>query len=279
MNLTTAAIAAIGCSLCNGISTVQQKIGADRQRAVRSFDIVILLKLLQDVPYVFGILLALIGYGLSLVALQVLPLFFVQSVIAASVMVTAFGERLILHRKLDKQTYIALTVILVGLTLLSVSAVSGRATVGDHATRLLIEVLPLPLAIVGLLFITVRGQVSALALAALGGLAFGNTSTIGRILTYPHPLWKLGENPLLYSLIASAVLGQYLFTVALQRATATKSNAIMIALQTLGPALCGLLFFDDKIRNGFQVFALIGGALVIIGSAATAVDESPAATI
>jgi drug/metabolite transporter (DMT)-like permease len=279
MNVTAAVIAAIGCSLCNGISTVQQKIGADRQRTVRSFDLAILLRLLRDTPYVFGILLATIGYGLSLIALQVLPLFFVQSVIAASVMVTAFGERLILHRRLDRQTYVALTVILVGLALLSTSAVSGHATVGSQSTRLLIEILPIPLALVGLLFISVQGQVSALVLAALGGLSFGNTSTIGRILVYPHPLWRLGEIPLLYSLIVSAVLGQYLFTVALQRATATKSNAIMISLQTFGPAICGLVFFDDKIRSGFQIFALIGSVLVIIGSAATAVDESPVATI
>jgi drug/metabolite transporter (DMT)-like permease len=279
MNITAAVIAAIGCSLCNGISTVQQKIGADRQHTVRSFDLAVLLRLLRDAPYVFGMLLATIGYGLSLIALQVLPLFFVQSVIAASVMVTAFGERLILHRRLDRQTYVALTVILVGLALLSTSAVSGHATIGSQSTRLLIEILPIPLALVGLLFISIQGQVSALVLAALGGLSFGNTSTIGRILVYPHPLWRLGENPLLYSLIISAVLGQYLFTVALQRATATKSNAIMISLQTFGPAICGLLFFNDKIRSGFQIFALIGSVLVIIGSAATAVDESPAATI
>jgi hypothetical protein len=53
----------------------------------------------------------------------------------------------------------------------------------------------------------------------------------------------------------------------------------MIALQTFGPAVCGLLFFDDKIRSGFQAVVLLGGVLVILGSAATAIDESPAATI
>jgi drug/metabolite transporter (DMT)-like permease len=279
MDVTVAAIAAIGCSLGNGISTVAQKIGADRERTVHSFDLIGFLKLLTDWPYIFGILLALAGYGLSLVALQVLPLFLVQSVVAASVMVTAFGERIVLRKKLGKQTYIALVVIIVGLVLLSISAVSGHATIGSYDTRLLIVILPIPIALIGLIFVYVRAQASAMVLAALGGLAFGNTSTIGRILTYPHPLWKLIENPLLYSLVASAILGQYLFTLALQRSTATKSNAIMIALQTFGPALCGLLFFNDKIRSGFQIFVLIGSVLVIVGSAATAVDESPVATI
>jgi drug/metabolite transporter (DMT)-like permease len=279
MNISVAVIAAVGCSLCNGISTVQQKIGADREHAVRKFDLTLLLRLLKDVPYVTGIVLAIGGYGLSLIALRVLPLFLVQSVIAASVVVTAFGEQFFLHRKIDKQTYLSLLAVIIGLTLLAISAVSSHATSGDHIARMIIEWLPLPVLTLGLFFIYMHKKFSAMALAALGGLAFGNTSTIGRILVYPHPIWKLIDNPLLYSLIISATLGQYLFTVALQRSTATKSNAIMISLQTFGPALCGLLLFDDKIRSGFQALVLIGSLLVIVGSAATAVDESPAATI
>jgi drug/metabolite transporter (DMT)-like permease len=279
MTLTSAVVAAIGCSICNGISTVQQKIGADREHDTSSLDLTLLLRLLKDMPYVFGIILALAGFGLSLVALRVLPLFLVQSVIAASIVVTAFGEQLILHRKLDKQIYFALALIVAGLFMLSISAVAGHATVTSQLSKNLVILMPLPIFIVGVLFIYLRGKLSALVLAALGGLAYGNTSTIARILTYPHPLWKLIDNPLLYSLIFSAMLGQYFFTVALQRTTATKSNAIMITLQTFGPALFGLLFFDDKIRHGFELLVLLGSILVIIGSAATVVDESPIATI
>jgi drug/metabolite transporter (DMT)-like permease len=279
MSITVAIAAAIGCSLCNGISTVQQKIGADRERTIRKIDLMILIRLMKDIPYVFGIGLALAGYGLSLIALRVLPLFLVQSVIAASVIVTAFGEQFILHRRLGKRTYFALAYVIVGLTLLSVSAVSGHATYGTNLARRLIEIMPAALIILGIIFIYARGVISSIMLAALGGLAFGNTSTIGRILVYPHPLWKLIDNPLIYSLIASALIGQYLFTIALQRSTATKSNAVMISLQTFGPAVCGLLFFNDEIRHGFQALVLFGSLLVIIGSAATAVDESPVATI
>jgi drug/metabolite transporter (DMT)-like permease len=279
MNLSVAILAALGCSICNGISTVQQKVGADREHNIRKLDFTLLLRLLKDAPYVFGLLLAIFGYALSFVALRVLPLFLVQSVIAASVVVTAFGEQLILHKRLNKQTYIALGAIIVGLVFLSISAVSGRAKVSHQSISDLVAILPLPLAFIGVLFIYLRSKISALILAAIGGLLYGNTSTIARIFSYPHPLWKLIENPLLYGLIASAILGQYFFTIALQRTTATKSNAIMITLQTFGPAIFGLLFFDDKIRSGFAGLVLFGSLLVIIGSAATAVDESPIATI
>jgi drug/metabolite transporter (DMT)-like permease len=280
MTPAVALLFAIGCSLCNGISTVQQKIGADHEARVRSLDFTFLLRLLKNKPYAFGIFLAILGYGLSLVALRVLPLFLVQALIAASIVVTAFGEQVFLHRKLDKQTYWSLTAVIIGLALLGFSAVAGHATVNNQAARLAIEVFPFPLALIGLFFVytpSMRG--TAIVLAALGGLAYGNTSTIGRIITYTGPLWKLVENPLIWSLVGSALLGQYFFTIALQRATATKSNAIMIAMQTLGPAACGLFFFGDKIRAGFQLVVLLGSILVIVGSATTAIDESPEATI
>jgi drug/metabolite transporter (DMT)-like permease len=279
MTILTAVIAGIGCSLCNGISTVQQKIGADDEGIARHLDLMLLVRLFKNIPYVVGVFLEIAGYGLSLVALRVLPLFFVQSLIAASVIVTALGERVYLHKRFGTRTYIALAVVLSGLTLLSISARTGPATVNNTAAKLLIETSIIPLGIIGIVFIYSHTKISAFVLAAVGGLLFGNTSSIGRILIYPHPFWKIIDNPLLYTLIISSILAQYFFTVSLQRTRATKSNAIMISMQTLGPALCGLLFFDDKIRAGFEVIALLGGILVITGSAATAVDESPVATI
>jgi drug/metabolite transporter (DMT)-like permease len=279
MNPAFAIIAAIGCSLSNGISTVQQKIGADHETNVKRFDFTLMLRLAKNRPYVIGTILELIGYGLSLISLRILPLFLVQSVIAASVVVTALGDRFVLHQRISSQTKLAIGVALVGLFLLSLGAETSRATASTTGIYHLLEVSPVALGLLGILFVYLRGRSSALILAAIAGLSFGNTSTIGRIIVYPHPLWKLIENPLTWSLVGSALLGQYLFTVALQRATATKGNAVMIAMQTLGPAVSGLAFFNDKIRTGFDGIVAIGATLVILGCIATAVDGSPIATI
>ncbi|HUC87652.1 MAG TPA: hypothetical protein VMR95_00700 [Candidatus Binatia bacterium] len=279
MDLLIAYAAALGCSICNGVSTVLQKVGADHESGIHSFDLTFLLRLFRNVPYSIGTSLALMAYVLSLVALRVLPLFLVQALIAASIMVTAFGERLFLHKKLSKKTYRALAIIIFGLVLLAISAISGRADTSNHGARLLVELLPLPIALIGLFFLYVRKTMAAGILAALAGLSFGNTSTIGRILVYPTPFWKVVENPLFACLVVSAILGQYLFSVSLQRASATQSNAVMIATQTLGPAACGLLLFGDRVRPGFELVVLLGTLLVIVGSALTAVEELPVATI
>jgi drug/metabolite transporter (DMT)-like permease len=279
MSLAIAYAAAIGCSLCNGISTVQQKIGADHSLKVHNFDLLFLIKLFKNMPYLAGTLLEVIGYGLSLFALRVFPLFLVQSLIAASVLVTAFGERVFLHKALGMRTYQSLCIVVLGVILLSLSALSGHATMGSQLVRREVELLPIPILVIGAICIRIRGRISAFTLAALSGIAFGNTSTIGRILIYPDPLWKILLNPMVYSLILSAILGQYLFIVSLQRTTATRSNAIMIALQTLCPAFFGLLYFGDQIRPNFELLVVVGSILVILGSALTAVDEPPGATI
>jgi drug/metabolite transporter (DMT)-like permease len=258
---------------------VQQKIGADKEPNVKTLDATLLLRLLRNGPYMFGTILELAGYGLSLVALRILPLFLVQSVIAASVVVTAVGDRLILHTKISHRNIFAIIIVLIGLVFLSISAEPSRAVMGSSSVRLLLELSPILIGVIGIVFIYIRNNISAMVLAALAGLSFGTTSTIGRIIVYPHPLWRLGESPLTWGLIASALLGQYLFTLALQRTTATKGNATMIALQTLGPALCGLIFFNDKIRSGYELIVVLGAALVIIGCIMTAVEQAPLATI
>jgi drug/metabolite transporter (DMT)-like permease len=280
MTPAIALLAAIGSSLCNGVSTVQQKVGADKEKVVRSFDFFFLFRLIKNIPYLIGTFLEVGGYGLSLIALRILPLFLVQALIAASIIVTAFGERVLLHRHLPKKTYASLFAVLIGLALLGYGAVANHATVNNQVAKLVVEVFPIPIALLGLVFIYIRRKrLSAMILAVLGGLAFGNTSVIGRILIYPHPYWKLIENPLVWSLIASAILGQYLFSVSLQRASATQSNALMILMQTLSPTLFGLIFFGDEIKAGFQLIATVGIILVMAGSATTAIAELPEATI
>jgi drug/metabolite transporter (DMT)-like permease len=273
MTLVLAYFAALACSVCWGISTVQQKVGADLVKKIHRFDITFLLRLLKNKPYLAGIFLSIGGYGLLLFALRSLPLFLVQAISSSSIVVTAIGERIYLHKKMGRRSYTALAAVVVGLILLGLGAVSGHANVGSGSARQLVELLPIPIALIGVALIYTKGRSVAFTLAGLGGLAYGNTSTIGRIITYPHPYWKIVEQPLLWSLIGSALLGQYLFSVSLQRASATKSNSVMIVMQTLGPALCGLLFFDDKIRVGFLGVVILGGALMISGAIATALKE------
>jgi drug/metabolite transporter (DMT)-like permease len=258
-------LAVIGCALANGISTVCQKTGADEEAKVKSLDLMLLLRMLENVPYIWGIILGIVGWVLSLVALQVFPIFLVQSVMAASIVVTAIGERIVTHRALGRKVYAAILVVVVGLGLVGISARPAKASLGNSSVHLAIELAPIVLILLGVLFIYVKNYISATVLAILSGISFGGTSVVGRIIQYPHGIGSLLIDPLVWALVLYAVIGQYLFTVALQRASGTKINALMVVAQTLVPSALGLLYFDDKIRSNFEGIALIGAAVVIVG--------------
>lgn len=156
-------------------------------------------------------------------------------------------------------------IILLGLILLAIAGSPERAhRIGD-TLRLLIILGPLPVAAAGYILAKMKGYRSSIGLAILGGLAFGGTSVVGRILTFSHPVWHVLYNPLVFPLIANGVLGILLFSTALQRAQATVINATMTASQTLIPTVIGIIFLGDVARHGLGYLIIIGTVLTTSG--------------
>jgi drug/metabolite transporter (DMT)-like permease len=265
MGITISIYAAIGCSFCNGISTVLQKAGADDEAKINSLNPVAFLRILKNIPYNGGILFAIAAWGLSLIALQDLPLFLVQTVTAASIIVTAAGERIVTHKPLGARTYRGILIVVIGLALASLATSPSRAGTITAVAHNIVVYTPLILALIGIVFIYMRGRVSAVILALISGAAYGGTSVVGRIITYPDHLWLILIKPLFWALVMYAILGQYFFTIALQRNTGTRTNALMISTQTFFPAILGLIYFNDKIRSHYDILALLGSLLVVFG--------------
>ena len=258
--------AALGCALCNGIATVLQKEGADRQKRATSLDARLLLRLIRDWRYNLGIVLDLTGGGLTLVAVHTLPLFLVQSLIASSVAVTLLVERYILHRATLRRSYAAIIMVLVGLVMVAYTAAPERALPVSAGTEWAILLAIVPLAIIGAISSGTQRVGSTTILAISSGIAFGLTSVAGRILTVPTPFWHLIYNPVLYAFGLYGVLGLWLFTIGLQRASATVLNTVMTAIQTLVPAGLGIVFLGDSVRHGQWDIALSGMILALLGS-------------
>ncbi len=257
--------AAAGCAVANGISIILQKTGADDEAKVKSLDLSLIFRLFKNKPYLGGLLLQIVGWVLCLVALQVLPIFLVQSVIAASIVVTAIGEWIITRHSLNKLAYIAIIGVLSGLVLVGLAAKPSHATLGNDEIHTILELAPIVLIILGVFFIYLKKRISSSFLALLSGISFGATSLIGRIIVFHNPVWLMLKDPLLWALVVYAVLGQYLFTVALQRSSGTKANALMISTQTLVPSFLGILYFNDKFRDDLFGLVVLGAILVVVG--------------
>ena len=258
-------LAAFACALCNGTAAVLQKISADKEKKVSSMDAGLLWRLFQDKPYIAGITLDIIGWVATLYAVHYLPLFLVEAIIAANIVVTALIERFFRHRSLGRAVYAATIIIVLGLVALSFASSPEKAEPVSNVLRWTIVLIPLLLGSLGYFLARFHSYRTSIGLAVIGGLAFGGTSVAGRIFSFSRPLWHTVYNPLIFALVASGAIGILLFSIALQRAQATVINATMTASQTLIPAIVGITFLGDDARNGLWYLVVIGTALVLGG--------------
>jgi drug/metabolite transporter (DMT)-like permease len=268
-----ALIAAFGCSLCIGVAAVLEKVSADREARVSSLQIGLLLRLLDDWPYVLGLALDGASFLLTVVAVQNLPLFVAEPVIALNVMITALIELLLFERRLRGVAWVAIVGILAGLSLLALSGGPERARTAAAAVRWTVILLPLGVAGIGAVVATRKGHSATIGLGVLDGVAFGGTAVAGRMLVVPHQFWQILLSPLLWAMLAYGLVGLLLFTIALQRSHASVIGASTTAAQSIVPIVVGIAFLGDTPRNGAWAVAVAGMVLTLAGTLAIAVTK------
>jgi drug/metabolite transporter (DMT)-like permease len=274
MSASLALVFALGCAVCYGVGSVLEQVGARRERAATSLDPRLLLRLAKQLPYLAGLGLDGVGWVLSLLALRVLPLFLVQSAVAASIAVTAVVARMVLGTRLGRVDAAAIAVIVVGLVLLAVAAAPDASRPVSAAFRavLLVGVLVVGAAGAGLARSTSnRGH---LGLAAVAGLAFTGTAVAGRTMVIPTHLIDIGREPIAWALVAYGVLGMLLFSIALQRGSVTTTNAVLFTVEIVVPTMVGLVFLGDRARGGRWPLMVVGCAAAIAGAVALALHGS-----
>ena len=266
-------VCALFAALGYGSASVLQSVAARKEESGSGLDPRLLVRLARSVPYVSGLALDLAAFIASLVALRTMPLFLVQSAIAASVGVTAVIAAAIGVR-LNRRETAALIVLGTGLLLLAVSAQPDRGAPLALGVRwgLLISVVVLGAA--GAVVARSRAPWSAHALAVLGGLAFTVVAVSARSLIVPGTLWPVLGDPGFWAILALGGLGMLLFTTALQRGSVTTVTALTFAVETIVPAAIGLAFLGDTTRPGFALVAAVGFVLTIAGTLALATDPT-----
>jgi drug/metabolite transporter (DMT)-like permease len=249
-----------------GVAAVLQASGARRVAWRAGLDPRILARMLCEPPVMVALVLLLVGFGLHLVAVRLLPLFLAQTGIAMSLVVSAvvaiarFGERL------NRLEWGAIGVVVAGLVLLSASA----GHIGDDGEAWL------PAALLGAVVVIAvlawpasrtRSTLSTAALGALAGFAYAVVGIAGRLL----PGWTLDRivgSVVTYVLILSGLVAFFLYTLALQRGAVTVATTPLIVAQTVAPSLVGLVLLGDTTRPGWSAAAALAFSLTV--AAATA---------
>jgi len=256
-------VAAGAAAVCYGVGSVLQAVGA-RRTARGALDVGLLVRLVRELPYLGGLGLDLAGFVLTVVALRSLPLFLVQSVVAANVGVTAVAAMLLLQARLRPLEIVALVMLASGLTLLALSAQPGDAhPLPEWGQWLLLAWLPVLGACAGA---AARGttRASAITLAAVAGAAFGAVGIAARALGATRPWWHAVSAPAGWAVVGFGALAVVAFAAALQRGSVTVVAAVVAATETLIPSVVGFVALGDATRAGFGPPVIVAGLVLLL---------------
>lgn len=279
--MTPGLLGALLAALAYGAATVLQAVGVRRAGALPA-GTSLFARVRAGWPYAAGLALDGLGFLASVAALRTLPLFLVESAVAASVAVTAVLSVLVLHVRLGATEVVALVAIGAGLTGLALTAAEGPAVrPGSSATWWLLAAAVL----VGALLVTGavdrdRGR-GAVVLSIAAGLGFGGVGVAARLLEVPSPVSALATDGIAWALVVHAGLATVAYGLALSRGRVTTVAALTFATETVVPAVIGLVALGDRVVSGHAPAAALafvvtlGGCIALAGRAEPAGPATP----
>lgn len=271
---------AFAAAITYGIATILQAVGARNGGNADDLDARLVRRLLRSSPYIAGLVLDAVGFGLSFAALHTLPLFTVQAVVASSLAVTALLAVVVLGARLSVWEWIALLCVTAGLTMLALAAAEESPTRLDETDRWLLVV---SVGVVGVFAYAaarrrrVPSRHDSWALGCLAGLMYGAAGIGARILRTPSTPWRLFLDPAFYAMALAGILGLLLYAMALQRGAVTVATAAVVVAETFVPAVVGVTLLGDRPAAGHTTLAALGFALTVGGAVALARYGEPSA--
>jgi drug/metabolite transporter (DMT)-like permease len=264
---------AILASLGSGIGSAVEALGIRRAAAngERPGD---LGPLLREPVYFIGLTIDLLGFVFTVIALQLLPLFLVQAIVASSVGVTALIVAAS-GRPLGRPGWIALGASVTGLFLLGISSQSSDVPSLSAGWHWLLLGLAIPLAGLGGVGMRMKGPWAPVVLAFTAGLAFTCVAVASRSLDVPDPVWKVLVTPAIWAIIVDGILGTVLFALALQRGRVTVVAAVTFTTNTVLPSAIGIFVLGDEVRSGYALVATAGFLVAVSGAIALARFAGP----
>ena len=221
-------------------------------------------------PYsLAGLALDAVAWLLSRIALHDLPLFAVQTVLAASLAVTVGLSHRLLHTPKRRSDTVAIACTGVGLILVGLAARARPATEPTDAFNTMMFIALPIIVITGI--IAVRKKFAPPLLGALSGLSFGFSALSARAMFEVHGFREIIEHRFLYVMIAYGALGIILFTRGVERGQVAAVTAAMWAAEIVPSSIIGFAMLGDRVRPHWGgIAATLGIALTLFATASLA---------
>lgn len=259
--------AALVASLCYGIASVLQAVGARRVERTDQIDHRLLVRVLGTLPFLAGTALDAVGLGFNLFALRTLTLFTVQALVNTNLAVTAVAAVLLLHATMERRDKAAVAAVVCGLVLLCLASGPEGSGRFDTEHRYGLLAASAALTATAIIVANVFKQVHPAVLGGLAGFLFGVFGISVRVV----PSLRLGQlvtDPAAYAAVIASVTGFVFFAAALQRGSVTAATAALVVGETAVPALVGLIALGDTTRRGFAPVGVAGFLLAVGGALA-----------
>jgi drug/metabolite transporter (DMT)-like permease len=241
----------LGALICAyGVANLLQSVAAARTDLHQGFHPRLLLRLGRHKSYIIGVVCQFSGFLLAFLARRDLPLFLVQSAVAAGLGVTTILGMLILKWQLPRAEIILLLLLCLGIAALVIAAKPSPSRQLGPAGVIGLLVALAGIAVAGFFAARLHGPRGSVALGSLAGVAFGAAAVASRPLASAGSAGAFVSDPLLYLLLAHTVVGQLLLGLAMQRGSTTAAVAAMDAAAAVPAAIIGLLFLGDEVHPG-----------------------------
>ena len=264
--------AALVAALFYGIASVMQSVAAHeasnrkpQDADAGGVDPGLLPRMLRQWRFVVSLCLDALGFVAQLIALQRLPLFAVQAIVAANLAVIAVVASLVIKVRLSWREWLAVTGVVAGVGLLGSSAGPEGASQAGVVFKLALIVAIAALGLIGLAAARLRDPARTLALGLVAGFGYGVIGIAARVLNGFEPLTLL-RDPAAYAVAAAGIVSFVFYATALEGGSVTVATAAVVLAETLPPAVIGVVFLGDRTRPGLEP-AAIAGFLLAVASA------------
>lgn len=261
--------AALVAALFYGIASVMQSVAAheasNRKPQVADaggVDPGLLPRMLRQWRFVVSLCLDALGFVAQLIALQRLPLFAVQAIVAANLAVVAVLASLLIKVRLSWREWLAVTGVVAGVGLLGSSAGPEGASQAGVIFKLALIVAIAALGLIGLAAARLRDPARTLALGLVAGFGYGVIGIAARVLNGFEPLTLL-RDPAAYAVAAAGIVSFVFYATALEGGSVTVATAAVVLAETLPPAIIGVVFLGDRTRPGLEPAAIAGFLLAV----------------
>ncbi|HEX4830131.1 MAG TPA: hypothetical protein VH478_03445 [Trebonia sp.] len=268
--MVTSLVAGVVAALLYGIAAVMQVIAVraasqrkPADRAGTGVDPGLLVRMLSQWRFVASICIDTLGFIAQLVALQRLPLFAVQAMVAANLAVIAVLSSLVIGVALSWREWLAVAGVVAGVGLLGSSAGAEGATAAGTVFKLALILAVAGLGLLGFIAARLlREPARTLALGTIAGLGYGVLGVAARVLNGFAPLTLL-RDPAAYAVVAGGIVSFVFYATALEGGSVTVATAAVVLAETLPPAVVGVIFLGDTTRPGLAPAAFAGFAVAV----------------